>query len=265
MRQHKLCFYFYKTFLENNSIWRFKGSCFAKFNWEQNLIFWLILVTDIWEALRVASKLISCFLKQKCSCFRLINIWFSFIFVPYHFLSTFPPFCSMNLKILLHMVLLLHFTHPIPLLILVSSSGLTFSTAESNLSCNDGDAPVALICNPLQGLFNSCLGGWDISKLVETLCPQTGNTGEFGRERDKCTPEELRKSWRSFLMLEHHFPAWSFLQVLKVCCWVGWMPRQPMAHPPGSCPHPSGLKAQCVGHGWRTCGTKSQSASEMLE
>lgn len=128
--------------------------------------------------------------------------------------------CSMNHRILLH-VGLLHFTHLIPLLIVVSSSGLIFSTTVSSLSWNCGDAPVALIYNPLQGLVNSCLVVWDISKLVETLCPQPGNTGQFGREQDKCTPEEFQKSWRSFLMLEHHFPAWSFLQVLEVCCWVG--------------------------------------------
>lgn len=89
--------------------------------------------------------------KQKCSCFRLINIWFSFFFVPYHFPSTFPRFCSMNLKILLHMVLL-HFTHLIPLLIVVSSSGFIFSTAISSLSWKCGDAPVALICNPFAGV-----------------------------------------------------------------------------------------------------------------
>lgn len=71
---------------------------------------------------------------------------------------------------------------------------------------------------------------------METLCPEPGNTEEFGREQDKCAPEEFRKTWRSFLMLEHHFPAWCLRSAagLDKCQGSPWHSHLgPVLIPPG--------------------------------
>lgn len=166
--------------------------------------------------------------------------------------------CSMNHRILLHVVLL-HFTHLIPLLIVVSSSGLIFSTTVSSLSWNCGDASVALIYNPLQGLVNSCFSCVRHFKVGGDLVPSARKYWTvWQRTRQMYTrrvPEKLEKLpyvGTSFSSLVFPPGAWGLL--------LGWISAMAaLAHTPGSCPYPTGQKAPWMGHGWRTCDTESTS------
>lgn len=62
---------------------------------------------------------------------------------------------------------------------------------------------LGLLYKPLQR-WHKYLCGWHVSMLLQTLCPQAINTGEFVRELDIRTQEEPNCSWRASLALEAH-------------------------------------------------------------